>query len=272
MQQTPNGPWQQQPFPQQPNTSYPPQQPLPSPQFNQQQYPPQYQHQPPMMPPPAPKKKPNAALGCGIIMVIVSVCSLASWFTISSAATKPTALAPTATTQAFLAATATSDLATPTDAPTATPTPKPKPTQGKTPVNSVTHGTPHLGGPISDFYGKYGTQIMGDVQSGSAPNGSPESSVGWVTDSNNAYFLSVHYYTPSNIMNYITYSGPTDWSKAQYRDFLLTFAPPGAAENVSTNNWWKGQGGDPYNPIAYTSNIGNFFFHISDGSGYMNTV
>ena len=32
-----NNPWQQQPFPQQPNTSYPPQQPFPPPQLNQQQ-------------------------------------------------------------------------------------------------------------------------------------------------------------------------------------------------------------------------------------------
>ncbi len=113
---------------------------------------------------------------------------------------------------------------------------------------------------------------MGDVQSGSAPNGSPSNSVGWVTDNNNAYFLSVHYYTSSNIVYYIDYVGSSNWSKAQYRDYLLTFAPPGTAEDTQTNAWWISQGGDPYNPIAYTSDIGKFFLHISDGNGNMNTV
>ena len=74
---------------------------------------------------------------------------------------------------------------------------------------------PHLEGPFSDFYGKYDSQIAGGgIQSGSAPYGSPEESLSWVTDSNNAYILSVHYYTPSNIVDYINYVGPSDWSKA----------------------------------------------------------
>ncbi len=155
--------------------------------------------------------------------------------------------------------------------PTATPTAKP--TLVPTKALTITHGKPHLGGPVSDFYGKYGSHIFGTVQSGSAPNGSPEESVGWVTDSDNAYFLSVHYYTPSTRVNYITYTGPSSWSKAQYRDYLIAnFAPAGTAEDTATNSWWIGQGGDPFNPIAYTSDIGKFFLHISDGVGDMNTV
>ena len=177
------------------------------------------------------------------------------------------------------AATTTAPTRTPTSRPTTAPTAKPtaKPTLALTKAPKltqlvITHGTPHLGGPISDFYGKYGTHIVGDVQAGNAPNGSPDERVGWFTDSNNAYFLSVDYYTPSNIVYYISYSGPSSWSKAQYRDYLLSFAPPGTAEDTATNKWWTSQGGDPFDPIAYTSDIGKFFLHISDGNGYMNTV
>jgi len=128
--------------------------------------PPQYQQQPPMMPPQPPpvppKKKPNVALGCGIIIVVLLVCSFGSWFAISSVATKPTVLAPTATSHALPALpTATSALVTPIvthPIPTtiyetpvlATPTPA---NSGNA---SVTYGTPQLGGPISDFTGKYG--------------------------------------------------------------------------------------------------------------------
>jgi hypothetical protein len=244
------------------------------------QQPPNWQQGPPQQPPQPPLKKSRRRLW--IILAIIGGLLVLSCATcgIVAALVPPTkqAIQPTQAPSIAVATATSTQAPTATDTPqpsptaTATPTPKPKPTTGATNVNAITHGTPHLGGPISDFYGKYGSQIAGDVQSGSAPNGSPDSSVGWITDSNNAYFLAVHYYTPSNIVHYITYAGPSDWSKAQYRDFMLTFAPPGTAENVSANQAWQQGGGDPYNPIAYTSSIGNFFIHINSGSGDMNTV
>lgn len=137
-----------------------------------------------------------------------------------------------------------------------------------------THGAPHLGGPISDFYGKYGSQLFGiGPKSGSSPSGRPSVSVAWMTDSNNGYLLSVHYYTDTHLVYYVDFSGPTDWSKAQFRDYLIAnFSPPGILEDSQTNQWWASQGGDPYNPIAYSSDIGKFFLHITDGDGNMNTV
>jgi hypothetical protein len=187
-----------------------------------------------------------------VCVVLILSCSLCGYISTTSANTSvvPTAATPTATQDIAvisikIAATATQDAqnqqATATAAPTDTSTPALQPTVKPTakPTKAanmtITHGTPHLGGPISDFYGKYSSHIFGTVQSGSAPNGSPEESVGWVTDSNNAYFLSVHYYTPSNVVNYIDYVGSSDWSKAQYRDYLLLFAPPGTTEDTQAN-------------------------------------
>lgn len=165
----------------------------------------------------------------------------------------------------------------PTPSPTATPTPKPRPTATPKPKPAqgpaITHGTPHLGGPVSDFYGKYGTDVG---PAGVQTNSDGTSSVGWCVDSHNAdicYTTLVHYSGSSHLVNYINYSGPSSWSKAQYRDYLIsTFAPPGTAEDTQTNQWWANQGGDPFNPIAYTSDIGKFFLHISDGNGWMNTA
>jgi hypothetical protein len=141
-------------------------------------------------------------------------------------------------------------------------------------VQSITHGTPHLGGLISDFYGKYGSQLFGvGVQSGTAPNGAAEESVSWVTDSANSYLLVASYYTSNHLVYDINYTGPSDWSKGQYQDYLIsTFAPAGAALNNQANQSWQSTGGDPYNPIAYTSSIGRFFLHITSGNGSMNTV
>lgn len=263
-QQPPN--WQPQP----PQVPFPSQQPwYQQPMYPQQPFPPQFNQQ-------QPSKKPRRRLW--IILAIIgsiltlscATCGIAGAFAPHTQQTvQPTSTIAVPTATPTQAPTATD---TPQPSPTATdtPTPKPKPTTGV--VNAVTHGTPHLEGPISDFYGKYGSQIAGTVDAISDPNGLPAASVAWVTDSANAYFLSVHYHTPSNTVYYITYSGPTDWSKEQYRDFMLTFAPPGTAENVSANQAWQSGGGDPYNPIAYTSNIGNFFIHISGESGDMNTV
>ncbi len=265
MQQYPSGrSWGQQ-YPQPPYQGPSPQwqrQPPVSPPLSGYQGPP-YQQQPPT-PPTPPKKKPNAALGCGIIIVIVVLCSLVSWFAYSSSAAKLTvANTPTQVVTPIPTAAKSTN--------TSKSTPTPKPTTAK---NTVTHGSPHLGGPISDFYGKYGSQLIGTgSQSGSSPSGRPSISLAWMVDSNNGYLLSVQYYTDTRLVYYIDFSGPTDWSKAKFRDYLIAnFSPPGTVEDSQTNQSWQATGGDPYNPIAYTSNIGKFFLHITDGDGNMNTV
>jgi hypothetical protein len=228
-----NQPWQSPPPP---NTSYPPQQPP---------------YQTGNLPPSSPQLQQQLSSGIPVWLLVLFF----AIFLYSCGSAQQTTSTPTQPTNTSAAPT------------------QPRLSPTKQVGITVTHGTPHLGGPISDFYGKYGRQITGTVQSGSAPNGSPEESVGWVTDSNNAYFLSVHYYTPSHVVDYIDYVGPSTWSKAQYRDYLISnFAPAGTAENTQANQDWVSQGGDPFNPIAYTSDIGKFFLHISDGNGSMNTV
>lgn len=266
--------WQgQQPSqPLQPNMGY--QQPS-GPQWPQQQpgmYP-QQQYQQPVQQGGKPPKKPLTkrakiiGVGCFVVALLFLCGIIGAIATAANANNGTTASAPTTI------------VAIPSDTPTVavrnTPTtgPTPKPTKGDSSAIVSTHGTPHLGGSISDFYGKYGRQLLGDAQTGSAPSGQPETTVAWVTDSANAYLLSVDYYTSTHIVYSVNYTGPSSWSKAQYRDYLIAqFAPPGTVEDTQTNQWWAGQGGDPYNPISYTSNIGKFFLHISDGNGYMNTV
>lgn len=137
------------------------------------------------------------------------------------------------------------------------PTATPAPTKKAVSV-STTHGRPHLGGPVSDFFGKYGASQ--NTQPGSAS---------WLL--NDTDILLLHF-DAQGVVNYINYSGPDTWSKEQYTSYLLTFAPSGSQENAAANTSWKNSGGDPYNPIAYTSPSGKFFLHISGGIGYMNTL
>lgn len=140
-----------------------------------------------------------------------------------------------------------------------TATPQPQPTKAPAAI-AATHGTPYLGGPVSDFLGKFGQPI----------NGVSPNSTGWLLDGENTLLL--HYDTTTQKVNYIAYTGSSSWSKAKYRDYLLTFAPSDYTEDTAANTTWQNGGGDPYDPIAYTSPVGRFFLHISDGSGWMNTI
>lgn len=142
MQQTPNTNPQFQPRQQRQQPPMPPQQPP----YQQQQYqqPPQYL---PSMPPP--KKKSRTRLWLilvAVVLVLAVIIGVASKGQSQNPAPAAQGTQPTlATKQPTLQ---------PTTAPTTKPTPKP--TVQSTQNLAVTHGTPHLGGPISDFIGAYG--------------------------------------------------------------------------------------------------------------------
>jgi hypothetical protein len=196
----------------------------------------------------------------GVLVLSCTICGVVAAFAPQTqTAVQPTQAAATAT----VAPTATHMLIRPTAKPTKT---------GGPIVQTITHGKPHLRGPVSDFYGKYGTDI--------GPNGVQDSdgtsSVGWfisTNDANGGDVILVHYSDSSRLVNYISYNGPSSWSKAQYRDYLIAnFAPAGTATDNAANSWWASTGGDRFDPIAYTSDSGKFFLHISDGNGWMNTA
>jgi hypothetical protein len=143
----------------------------------------------PQQPPPPPTKQSfwKRKAGCmptWLLIVIIGIISLYILVSIVSAASNGgngIGNTDSTPTQAPTQPTATPDTAKvvpqvteyPTDTPApAQPTDTPAPpTTAPTKQSAIhpTHGTPHLGGPISDFYGKYGSHIFGTVQSGSAP-------------------------------------------------------------------------------------------------------
>src|SRR5947209_2880806 len=131
----------------------------------QQQSPPGYQQysqyqQPPQYPPPKRpsetaqfialvRKHPIILIPIGVIGLIVVITAISA--TISSVGSSQHD-ASTATAQALVPTATPAPVATATLVPTVAPTKAPVP-----PVAIVpTHGTPHLGGNVSDFLGKYG--------------------------------------------------------------------------------------------------------------------
>lgn len=144
---------------------YQPQPPQPEqyqpPQWQSQQYPyPQPQPQytpPPMVQPPPPKKKSRKKLWLiigAIIIVLIIVANIGAHLSPSSTDTTPQATQPAQTTQATQAVQPTQ----PPAKPTAVPTQAVQPTATTSGNSNIqpTHGTPHLGGPLSDFVGAYG--------------------------------------------------------------------------------------------------------------------
>lgn len=118
---------------------------------------------------------------------------------------------PTPTTQARATSTATS-------------TRKPTPTPVYN-LPSVTHGRPRLGGPFSDFVGKYGTPTpQGDASSQNFWDG-PDQSITISVQRNEQGKV-----TQINIL------GAPSWNVQQTQNYCVQFLPDGALQFNATNN------------------------------------
>jgi hypothetical protein len=107
-------------------------------------------------------------LGCASLFVVLLLCTggLAAYGSTlpppPKTAQSPTSIPTKAPTQAIVLTTVPTTPPTATRVPTATPTMKPTPTPATVPGNlTPTYGTPRLGGPITDFIGKYGKPDTG---------------------------------------------------------------------------------------------------------------
>ena len=126
MEQQPN---REQSFSQQPLSGYP-----------------SYPQQPPI-PPPPPRKKSRKPLIFGCLGAIALFCLIIVIIAIATSGSPSQATAPTATPVTQAHATKGAATVAPTKTPKAASVPSGLP---------VTHGTPRLGGPLSDFIGAYG--------------------------------------------------------------------------------------------------------------------
>ena len=218
MQQPPN-PYPQYPQQQWQQPPMPPQQ-----QWNAQQppYPPQQFQQPPM--PPSPKKKSRKRLWL-ILAVVVVVLAI-----IIGVASQGKSQQPSSTARA-------------TQQPTSKPTPKP--TVQPTKALAVTHGTPRIGGPMSDFYGKYGH-----------PNnqGSVPGSETWILNDQNQTIIDA---APNagGIVDYVNITNGTAWNNQQMQSYCEQFMPSDASQ--------FNQDG-PY--IDYHSSVGEIVMELGQAS------
>jgi hypothetical protein len=115
--------------------------------------------------------------------------------------------------------------ATPQAQATSAPT-QPQPTSASTQAGpiaastqAITHGVPHLGGPISDFFGKYGPsddQITGN-------------SATWITDQREKTHVHTLANASGKITSVIVTSG-APWSDAQTKQYCSQFLPSGAQQ------------------------------------------
>lgn len=120
--------------------------------------------------------------------------------------------------------------ASPTESPTRSTTPSSHTAPGATPtpnpaLPSVTHNRPHLGGPFSDFIGKYGTPSnQGDGSSQNFWTGSDQSIDINVTRNEQGKV------TLLNIL------GSASWSAQQTQNYCAQFLPDGAAQVSASGN------------------------------------
>lgn len=131
-----------------------------------------------------------------------------------------------------------------TQAPTAQATQAPtqaattQPTQGG--QQTVTHGTPHIGGPKSDFIGKYGQPTT--------MNG------GWVLDEeqNTIVFANVD---ASGTVTKVTLVTLASWDMATTKEHCAPFLPPDASQFNDAGNF-----------IDYHSSVGEVVMLLYAGS------
>ena len=198
-----------QPYPQQPpssNTFYPPQQPyqtggFPSPP-NQpyQPYPPQQ----PMYPPPPYQQPPKKKRGPLFWILIIGVCVVC--IGIGSAISHTSTPVPTATPLVTSPAASTTHTSTPT--------------QHRV---TATHGTPRLGGLLSDFVGRYGQPNDHSDKTSyhflRAANGPTDGLIAWSLNT-----------ARTNHVNDVTVAptGTMQWTSSDAKAKCMTFAPADA--------------------------------------------
>ncbi len=208
--QYPQQQWQQPPMPTQ-QPPFPPQ---------QYQQPPQYQ---PPMPPPKKKSRKGLFIVLGVILAVVLFgCIGVSAMVNAGGQAAQQTLNQTSTHVAQIPTTQ------PTTQPTIAPTAKPTtpPTVKTTMSLAATHGTPLLGGPISDFIGAYGQpDPHSSIQQGYydlhfLPSTSPLSNVDGIivsTDPGSTTYLS------ANIL--VQAQNDVGFSLNDAKTRCLTFAP-----------------------------------------------
>jgi hypothetical protein len=199
--------------------------------------------QPPYQQPSPPPKKSHRRTW--IILGIICIVLFAA-----SVATKGLPTSSTASTVTPTAQTAATDTPAPTNTPQPTDTPKP---QATTQALVITHGSPHLRGPQSDFWGKYGTPL--------SINGSNDS---WTL--NQDYSLSVTARdTAGGTVGYLSITTPDGWNLQKIEDFCLSFAPQSYTVDPTSPP-------GVYNPIVFDSPDGKFAIHIQTAYCSMNTI
>lgn len=117
----------------------------------------------------------------------------------------------------------------------------------------VTHGTPHLRGPLSDFFGKYGKAI----------GVNPATDPFWSLDQNGDLTLGARDMTGQGV-EYIAITTPDTWSQQRVLNYCLMFAPP---DYVALP-----QPAGITGLVTYDSPSGKFAVHFQTGSCYLNTL
>lgn len=134
-----------------------------------------------------------------------------------------------------------------------TPSQPTTPTAGgtaKAGAPSITHGKPHLGGPLTDFVGKYGTpSSQGDVSSASFWVG-PSQSIVLNVSSND-----------QGTVTQIVVIGESAWTGQQTEQYCAQFLPDGAVQKSSSSTLltYQSSAGTMYLALQATSTCSLLF-------------
>ena len=141
--------------------------------------------------------------------------------------------------------------ATPSGNPTQSPSPStrttPEPASSSTanPVfPNITHGRPHLGGPFSDFVGKYGTP--GNQGDGSSEN--------FWTGSDQSIDINVTRNDQGTVTQ-LDILGSSSWNEQQTQNYCAQFLPDGAVQTSANGN-----------QITYRSSAGKVVLNLQTPS------
>lgn len=196
-----------------------------------------------MQPPPKkPRSRRYMLIAAGLLALVV----LFAWIANTHASQQSAASLQTRATHAFhvISPTIVNLGATPTRA-------KPTPYSTKP---AITHGQPGIGGPISDFFGKYGS-----------PSSTNGNDAVWLLNQDGSLLLDARN-TGAGRVGYLSLTVPDSWSSDQTKTYCLSFAPPAYTLDPSSQ---------PFNAqglFVYNSPAGKFALHLQTASCWMNTL